>query len=455
MRFPRLRLFRRIGRHPEGLLGPGCQVPATRQASPDRIWKDWSLWIRERCESLAPDARRVLEIGGRGLELEGWLEGREFHALNFPVADICRPTPFPDGYFDVVFTKYSLEHFYDPRAAAEEMTRLLAPGGLLVVITVWAWRYHTAPGVEDFYRYSTAGLRQLFPRLEVIECDYDLTDRRTDCRMDSVPVDDLGGWREHWSVYLVARKPLVRESPAPPVSRSMNLAVFGYTLQQVLDYGAEISTAAECATALEKVMALTPDQVDPGLFGEGERALPAMPHYLETGYSRMMLARYLVPGALLCRGLSVLDVACGLGWGAYLVSQYASRVTAFDRDREAVGFARRSWDARNIEWLTGDVLDEGFLTDRHFDIALAMEILEHFTEAEAARIIAWLADRLRPGGVLVATSSFPGTRDEAGRLASQNPHHRRIFTEEEIRALLRPHFCRTAIIGGWMLLALR
>lgn len=62
-------------------------------------WKDWTAWVRERCREHAPDARRVLEVGKCGAELREYLEGREFHALNFPSADICRRTQFPTGHF--------------------------------------------------------------------------------------------------------------------------------------------------------------------------------------------------------------------------------------------------------------------------------------------------------------------------------------------------------------------
>ncbi len=418
-------------------------------------WKDWTAWVLERCREHAPDARRVLEVGACKAELREYLEGREFHALNFPSADICRRTRYPDGHFDVVVSKMLFEHVYDPQGAAEEMTRLLAPGGLLVLITVWSWRYHTAPGVEDYYRFSTAGLSQLFPRLEVIESGYHLSDRRVDCRMDQVPVDDPGGWREHWAVYLVARKPLRPDPDAPRAGRPFNLSVFNYSLEQLLEFGAEIGRSAECAEAVEKVMQLTPDQLDPQLLGEGERSLPAEPRFHNIGYSRMMLARYLVPGALMCRGLDVLDSCCGLGWGAYLLAQFAARVTAYDQDPAAVEFARGHWQSANIEWLTGDTLDDGFLQGRHFDAILAMETVEHFPCQEGERYVAWLAARLKAGGLLAGTSGFPKTREEADRLAATNPHHPWIYTQDEFLALLRRHFSRATIIGGWMFLAIR
>lgn len=454
LRFPRLRLpwLSRHSPMPPSAseAGAGAQTPP-----PAPRWKDWGPWILDRCRTLAPQARRVLEVGGQGAELKPFLEGREFHALNFPSADICRPARFPGDHFDVIVTKMTFEHVYDPYGAACEITRLLAPGGLLILITEWSWRYHTAPGAGDYFRFSPAALRQLFPRLEILDSGYDLTDRRADCRMDNVPVDELGGWREHWAVHLVARKPALAEAPAPPLDRPFNLSVFEYPIEQVLAFGEQISRSEECAQAVERVMELRPEGLDPALLGDGERGLPSEPRFSGTGYSRMMLARYLVPGALLCRGLEVLDSCCGLGWGAFLMAQFAARVTAFDRDGAAVGFARGHWKSGNIEWLVGDALDEGFLTGRYFDAALAMETVEHFSRQQAEHYIALLASRLKTGGLLAGTSGFPKTREEAERLAAQNPHHAWIFTEEEFLALLRRHFSRATVIGGWMFLAIR
>lgn len=349
----------------------------------------------------------------------------------------------------------TLEHVDDPYGAAQEMTRLLAPGGLLILLTVWSWRYHSAAGVEDYFRFSTAGLKQLFPRLEVIESGYDLSDRRVDCRMDQVPVDDLGGWREHWAVYLVARKPPRPDPDAPPADRPFNLSVFNYSLEQILDDSGRILETEPYASAVDRVMRLEPSMLDAALLGEGERGLPAEPRFVETGYSRMMLARYLVPGALLCRDLDVLEAGCGLGWGAFLLSCFAARVTAFDRDPAAVEFARSHWPSGNIEWLVGDALEADFLQGRYYDAATAMEMVEHFTPQQAERYVAWLAERLKTGGVLAGTSGFPKTREEADRLAATNPHHPWIYTEDEFLALLRRHFSRATIIGGWMFLAIR
>lgn len=211
----------------------------------------------------------------------------------------------------------------------------------------------------------------------------------------------------------------------------------------------------EAAGAVAEVLRLRPDQAPAALLHGGERGLPSEDRFLESGYWRMMAGRYVLAGAWLCRGRDVLDACCGLGWGAYLVSQYARTVTAFDSDSGSVKFAAASWPASNIRWLCGDALDSGWLAAESFDVVLAMEAVEHFTAADGERFVAQMAARLRKGGVFAGTSAFPASAGEAERLAAQNPHHPHIFTEQEFLALLRRHFRRAAVAGNWMFLALR
>ena len=43
------------------------------------------------------------------------------------------PLPFGDAAFSLVFTRYSFHHFEDPKGVLDEMVRVCAPGGRVVV----------------------------------------------------------------------------------------------------------------------------------------------------------------------------------------------------------------------------------------------------------------------------------------------------------------------------------
>ena len=127
---------------------------------------------------------------------------------NTIIADItgCADV-IPDESFDIVFSSDVFEHIDRPWLAAQEIARILRPGGIAITHTLFSWRNHPCP--IDYWRYSAECLEFLFADLTCLEKGYDLSQRRVDepgfwaGGEDSVPVDHLGGWREHWSVYCV------------------------------------------------------------------------------------------------------------------------------------------------------------------------------------------------------------------------------------------------------------
>jgi SAM-dependent methyltransferase len=69
-----------------------------------------------------------------GFDLERSFE-TDNSAAPFAVrADVAR-LPFPDGRFDAVVSRSVIEHLRDPRQAFRELSRVLRPGGTLMVVT--------------------------------------------------------------------------------------------------------------------------------------------------------------------------------------------------------------------------------------------------------------------------------------------------------------------------------
>ncbi len=68
-------------------------------------------------------------------------------------------TPFDAGEFDTILCNAVLEHVGSARDVMGELTRVLKPGGHLVVAIPFLQPYHPAPG--DFRRYTRDGMRRL------------------------------------------------------------------------------------------------------------------------------------------------------------------------------------------------------------------------------------------------------------------------------------------------------
>lgn len=75
-----------------------------------------------------------------------------------------------DQQFDAVLCCSVLEHCANPWKAADLLTRVLAPGGLLYLSVPWIWRYHAYP--KDYWRMSVDGIHVLFPGITWERTDY-------------------------------------------------------------------------------------------------------------------------------------------------------------------------------------------------------------------------------------------------------------------------------------------
>jgi ubiquinone/menaquinone biosynthesis C-methylase UbiE len=67
------------------------------------------------------------------------------------------------------------------------------------------------------------------------------------------------------------------------------------------------------------------------------------------------LERYLFAESQISKGSSVIDAGCGCGYGAYLLSQKAQKVTALDKFEKAISYGIKNYSNHNIEYLQHDL----------------------------------------------------------------------------------------------------
>ena len=76
--------------------------------------------------------------------------------------------PFRDAIFDRVFAFNVFEHLADPAAAAQEIYRVLKPGGGVVIHTAFLQALHEEP--NHYYNATEYGVRQWFAFFEIEDC---------------------------------------------------------------------------------------------------------------------------------------------------------------------------------------------------------------------------------------------------------------------------------------------
>jgi SAM-dependent methyltransferase len=135
-------------------------------------------------------------------------------------------------------------------------------------------------------------------------------------------------------------------------------------------------------------------------------------------------------------GKDVLDIACGIGYGAAaLAAAEARSVDGVDIRPENVAHARQSYRAPNLRFLPGDITSFGETAS--YDVIVCFETIEHLSSPHTA--LRNCLRLLRPGGVLWISSpnrvlSSPGRHRITDK--PENRFHVREFTDSELLLLL-------------------
>jgi SAM-dependent methyltransferase len=163
----------------------------------------------------------------------------------------------------------------------------------------------------------------------------------------------------------------------------------------------------------------------------GERFMPGMQGEGATEHlHRYILARQLAAGR------TILDVACGEGYGTFLLAQMADKVIGIDIDVETVAHAKKKYQAKNLEFHQGDCAQLP-LDAACVDFVVSFETIEHHDQH--AEMLREIRRALRPDGILLISSP---NRPEFNRDRTQPyPFHVKELDFGELNNLLRAEFC--------------
>jgi len=94
------------------------------------------------------------------------------------------------------------------------------------------------------------------------------------------------------------------------------------------------------------------------------------------------LARYNM-ALPLCKGKKVLDVACGEGYGSYMISNAgASEVVGVDIDKKTIEKAKTNFKNNNLKYEVSDATNLSSIKDNYFDVIVSFETFEHVKDVD-------------------------------------------------------------------------
>jgi len=131
------------------------------------------------------------------------------------------------------------------------------------------------------------------------------------------------------------------------------------------------------------------------------------------------ISRYVFASNFISSDDSILDCACGSGYGSYILSKKSAQVTGCDVSEKSIEYANSNY--KKINFLVRNINSMHYLELEKYDSFICMETIEHISFAEC---IAWLnkiAIAIKSSGVFIASS--PMLRYKDGKAYITNPWH--------------------------------
>jgi ubiquinone/menaquinone biosynthesis C-methylase UbiE len=131
------------------------------------------------------------------------------------------------------------------------------------------------------------------------------------------------------------------------------------------------------------------------------------------------------------KGDKVLDCACGIGYGSYMISGMtdAFEIIAVDKAVEAIEYARKYYYSSRIQYYEGDIFSLEF-PDEHFDTIVSFETIEH---VDGTGLLKLFYSKLKTGGLLITSTP---NQDTQPYNIKEFPTHQRHYTPPEFADLL-------------------
>ncbi len=135
-------------------------------------------------------------------------------------------------------------------------------------------------------------------------------------------------------------------------------------------------------------------------------------------------------------GKCVLDLACGEGYGSYLLSKNANYVIGIEIDEVAVRHARHKYTTQHLEFIRGSILEIPIKSGKKFDVVVCFEVIEHLEEHE--KLLFEVKRLLNENGLFIVSS--PNKKVYSDDRNFINRFHKKELYFNDFKQLLNKYF---------------
>jgi ubiquinone/menaquinone biosynthesis C-methylase UbiE len=143
------------------------------------------------------------------------------------------------------------------------------------------------------------------------------------------------------------------------------------------------------------------------------------------------------------RGKRVLDLACGEGYGSFILSETADSVTGIDIDDLSVRHASSRYAKDNLSFITGSITKIPIEGESLFDVIVCFEAIEHVKEHDS--LMSEVKRLLKKEGAFIVSS--PNKYIYSDLPNYKNPFHVKELYLDEFRKLLSDRFKNVYLYG--------
>ena len=140
---------------------------------------------------------------------------------------------------------------------------------------------------------------------------------------------------------------------------------------------------------------------------------------------------------------TILDIACGSGFGTHLLSTSSTgKVYGGDLSSKAINLCQKTWNKDNLSYGIMDGTQLRF-EDNTFDVVVSFETIEHTTRFN--EMIQELKRVVKPNGTIYLSTPNIKVNSPSGIVT--NPYHKQEWDYTEFTKILKTHFSKFKLYG--------